>query len=104
METFKKQTLSRGNKNKYKCLRKSKRYMAPFVSVYFSPGILTLTTYHYQTRNYIMCEHVISSWRMNLGCLCSEEDMDLDGYELQNISVDVDITFYTNVNRYVHHI
>ncbi|XP_069112241.1 uncharacterized protein [Argopecten irradians] len=80
METFEKQSPSRGNKDEYKHLRKSKRYMTPFASVCSSPGLLTLATYHYQTGNHVktldMCGHVISPWRLFVDGPISEEDKD----------------------------
>ncbi|XP_069112216.1 uncharacterized protein [Argopecten irradians] len=80
METFEKRSPSRGNKDQYKRLRKSKNYMTPFASVCSSPGLLTLATYHYQTGNYIktleMCGHVISSRRMYIGSPIDEENQD----------------------------
>ncbi|XP_069140837.1 uncharacterized protein [Argopecten irradians] len=80
METFEKQLPSRGNKDKYNCLRKSKKTMTPFASVCSSPGLLTLATYHYQTGNYNktleMCGHVIKSWRLFLWNRPYEEDED----------------------------
>ncbi|XP_069140719.1 uncharacterized protein [Argopecten irradians] len=82
METFEKQLPSRGNKDKYNCLRKSKKTMTPFASVCSSPGLLTLATYHYQTGNYNktleMCGYVISSWRV---CVDHLDDGDEDRYE-----------------------
>ncbi|XP_069104386.1 LOW QUALITY PROTEIN: uncharacterized protein [Argopecten irradians] len=68
MQIFEEKSVHSGNKNKYKCLRKSKKFMAPHATVCSSPGLLRLATYHYQTGNYIktleMCGHVISSWNI----------------------------------------
>ncbi|XP_069134888.1 uncharacterized protein [Argopecten irradians] len=80
METFEKPSPSRGNKDTYNCLRKSKRDMTPFASVCSSPGLLMLATYHYQTGNYNktleMCGHVISSWRCFFADHLYKEDGD----------------------------
>ncbi|XP_069113494.1 cyclic GMP-AMP synthase-like receptor 2 isoform X1 [Argopecten irradians] len=62
---------AKGNKQKYKALRISKRFMAPFSSVCTSPGLLLLATFHYQTGNYMkaieLCEQMISSFKMFVG-------------------------------------
>ncbi|XP_069114382.1 uncharacterized protein [Argopecten irradians] len=68
MKSFEKHSSRRGNKDKYKCLRRSKKYITPLTSACCSPGLLRLATYHYQTGDYIktlkMCEQVISSCRI----------------------------------------
>ncbi|XP_069140469.1 uncharacterized protein [Argopecten irradians] len=55
----------RGNKEKYKSLRKCKEMMLPDASVCSSPGPLVLATYYYQTGNYTkaldICENITSS-------------------------------------------
>ncbi|XP_069131213.1 uncharacterized protein [Argopecten irradians] len=78
IETFENQPPSRGNKDKYKHLRKTRKYMEPLASVYSSK--LMLATYHYQTGNYIktleICGHVISSWKVFVNDSISQEDKD----------------------------
>ncbi|OWF51902.1 uncharacterized protein LOC110448480 [Mizuhopecten yessoensis] len=65
---FGKHIAGKGNKEKYKILRKSKNFLKPQASVCRSPGLLVLATYHYQTGNYRkaleMCGNVISSFNM----------------------------------------
>ncbi|XP_069140838.1 cyclic GMP-AMP synthase-like receptor 2 [Argopecten irradians] len=82
METFENQSPSRGNKDNYNCLRKSKKTMTPFASVCSSPGLLILASYHYQTGNYTktleMCGHVILSWRVFIDHFYEEDE---DRYE-----------------------
>ncbi|XP_033755487.1 uncharacterized protein LOC117338305 [Pecten maximus] len=67
METFEKHVPARGNKEKYKSLRKSKKLLTPLASICKSPGELTLATYYYQTGNYSkaleLCGHMISLFK-----------------------------------------
>ncbi|XP_033755710.1 uncharacterized protein LOC117338465 [Pecten maximus] len=77
MEAFEKQASLGGNKQKYKSLRKCKKFISPLAVTCTSPGLLTLATYHYQTGNYLktleMCGHLISSWKIFVDCM-SEKD------------------------------
>ncbi|OWF56392.1 uncharacterized protein LOC110448335 [Mizuhopecten yessoensis] len=52
VDTFEKHVAAKGNKEKYKFLRKSKNLMKPFSSVCTSPGLLMLAIFYYQTGNY----------------------------------------------------
>ncbi|OWF44156.1 uncharacterized protein LOC110458757 [Mizuhopecten yessoensis] len=67
METFSEHITARGNKAKYKYLRKCKNLLKPFATTPTSPGLLT---FYYQTGNYMktleMCGHMISSSKMCL--------------------------------------
>ncbi|XP_033755709.1 uncharacterized protein LOC117338464 [Pecten maximus] len=78
-EAFEKQAPLEGNKQRYKYLKKCKKFISPFAVVCTSPGLLTLATYHYQTGNYMktleMCGHLISSWKVFDGNI-SEKDGD----------------------------
>ncbi|XP_033753774.1 uncharacterized protein LOC117337097 [Pecten maximus] len=68
MEGFQKHNTARGNKEKYKSLRKSKKLLTPLSSMCTSPGELTLATYYYQTGNYSkaleICGNMISSFKI----------------------------------------
>ncbi|XP_069109778.1 uncharacterized protein [Argopecten irradians] len=68
MDKFREHTTYRGNKEKYKYLRKCKRYLSPSASVCTSPGLLTLATYYYQTGNYTktldICRHMTTSFKI----------------------------------------
>ncbi|XP_021366311.1 uncharacterized protein LOC110458748 [Mizuhopecten yessoensis] len=65
MKTFGEHVTARGNKEKYKSLRKSKNLLRPFATVCTSPGLLSFATYYYQTGNYMksleICDKMISS-------------------------------------------
>ncbi|OWF53835.1 uncharacterized protein LOC110445916 [Mizuhopecten yessoensis] len=71
IETFNKPIPAKGNKEKYKNLRKSKILMTPLSSVCTSPGQLTLATYHYQTGNYTktleLCGQMMSPLKIYFG-------------------------------------
>ncbi|XP_033755707.1 LOW QUALITY PROTEIN: uncharacterized protein LOC117338462 [Pecten maximus] len=79
MEVFEKQAPLEGNKQKYKSLRKCKKFISPLAVTCTSPGLLTLATYHYQTGNYMntleTCGYLISSWKVFSGNI-SEKDRD----------------------------
>ncbi|XP_033753853.1 uncharacterized protein LOC117337136 [Pecten maximus] len=68
MEAFENHIAARGNKEKYKSLRKCKKLLTPFASMCTSPGGLTLATYYYQTGNYSkaleICGNMISSFKI----------------------------------------
>ncbi|XP_060075532.1 uncharacterized protein LOC132555196 [Ylistrum balloti] len=59
------------NKEKYKFLRKCKKFLTPFAGVSTSPGLLALATYHYHTGNYPkaleICGHMITSVKIHFG-------------------------------------
>ncbi|XP_060080134.1 uncharacterized protein LOC132559524 [Ylistrum balloti] len=82
MIIFGKQNSSRGNKQRYKYLRKCKNFLKPLASLCTSPGLLTLATYHYQTGNYVktleLCGQMISSSQMYVGDMfitCERKNM-----------------------------
>ncbi|XP_033755711.1 uncharacterized protein LOC117338466 [Pecten maximus] len=79
MEVFEKQAPLEGNKQRYKYLRKCKKFISPLAVTCTSPGLLTLATYHYQTGNYMktleMCGHMVSSWKVFVENI-SEKDQD----------------------------
>ncbi|XP_069109024.1 uncharacterized protein [Argopecten irradians] len=68
MDKFREHTACRGNKEKYKYLRKCKIFLSPGASVCTSPGLLGLATYYYQTGNYTktldICRHRITSFKI----------------------------------------
>ncbi|OWF40108.1 uncharacterized protein LOC110464223 [Mizuhopecten yessoensis] len=70
MKIFGEHTNARGNKEKYKSLRKCKNLLRPFSTMFTSPGLLGLATYYYQTGNYMktleMCDHMTSSSKIYL--------------------------------------
>ncbi|OWF42316.1 uncharacterized protein LOC110461283 [Mizuhopecten yessoensis] len=67
MDTFEKHIPAKGNKEKYKFLRKCKNLMTPLSSV--CTGLLTLATYHYQVGNYTktleMCTIMLSAFTID---------------------------------------
>ncbi|XP_069109027.1 uncharacterized protein [Argopecten irradians] len=67
MGKFREHTKYRGNKEKYKYLRKCKIFLSPGASVCTSPGLLTLATYYYQTGNYTktlnICRDMTTSFK-----------------------------------------
>ncbi|XP_060082132.1 uncharacterized protein LOC132561420 [Ylistrum balloti] len=71
MVLFEKHTAVRGNKQKYKYLRKCRNLLSPFASICKSPGSLMLATYYYQIGNYMkaleLCGNLISSPHVFLG-------------------------------------
>ncbi|OWF41496.1 uncharacterized protein LOC110462357 [Mizuhopecten yessoensis] len=85
MGIFEKHIPAKGNKEKYKYLRKSKNLMQPLSTVCTSPGLLTLATYYYQTGNYKktleICEHMMSSFQLYILGRLQLDDNDADQYE-----------------------
>ncbi|XP_033755712.1 uncharacterized protein LOC117338468 [Pecten maximus] len=81
-EAYEKQAPLEGNKQRYKYLRKCKKFISPLAVTCTSPGLLTLATYHYQTGNYMktleMCGHLISSWKFFIG---NNSEKEGDRYE-----------------------
>ncbi|OWF44158.1 uncharacterized protein LOC110458763 [Mizuhopecten yessoensis] len=82
MKIFGEHVTARGNKEKYKSLRKCKNLLIPSSTVSTSPGLLRLATYYHQTGNYKktldICNHMISSPEIDLDIpSCT----DIDRYE-----------------------
>ncbi|XP_033754747.1 uncharacterized protein LOC117337750, partial [Pecten maximus] len=81
METYGEHTFVSGNKEKYKCLRKSKKLMTPLATVCSSPGELTLATYYYNTGNYTKALNIcvltlMSPFKIYFGGHITVEDAD----------------------------
>ncbi|OWF48185.1 uncharacterized protein LOC110453386 [Mizuhopecten yessoensis] len=80
VDTFEKHVAAKGNKEKYKYLRKCKDLLAPLSLVCTSPGQLTLATYYYQTGNYVktleMCRNMVSSFKIYVGDFATFRDKD----------------------------
>ncbi|OWF40106.1 uncharacterized protein LOC110464226 [Mizuhopecten yessoensis] len=81
MKIFGEHINARGNKEKYKSLRKCKNLLRPFSTMFSSPGLLYLATYHYKTGNYTktleICDHMTSSSKIYLdGIIDWTEDWD----------------------------
>ncbi|XP_033754633.1 uncharacterized protein LOC117337652 [Pecten maximus] len=85
-ESFGKHIHVRGNKEKYKHLRKCKKLLSPLASACTSPGSLTLATYYYQTGNYIraldICKHTITSFKIYFGGRIKREDKEMYRHQI----------------------
>ncbi|OWF44157.1 hypothetical protein KP79_PYT23255 [Mizuhopecten yessoensis] len=75
LKTFDKHVTAKGNKEKYKSLRKCKNLLKPFATVSTSLRLLSMATFYYQTGNYMntleICTHIISSSKLYLGNMSS---------------------------------
>ncbi|XP_060081289.1 uncharacterized protein LOC132560643 [Ylistrum balloti] len=80
IDTFGEHIMVKSNKEKYKFLRRCKKFTELFASVSTSPGQLTLATYYYQTGNYekalLMCGNMISSVKVYVDTGLNRVDRD----------------------------
>ncbi|XP_033753786.1 uncharacterized protein LOC117337106 [Pecten maximus] len=81
-DTFREYITRKGNKEKYKSIRKCKTFMKPLAALSTSPGQLILATYYYQTGNYMksvqLCENIFSASKVYVGI--GSKSIDKDRY------------------------